>query len=278
MEATPASPAPKAPAAKPGGSNKGLLVAMIVLATLLLLLLVALGIMSVCKSQSRTIKRYYRGEGVRLAARKRKVNLKSQDWSIGTFTRVLPGSVTVPLQGTNLITTHDLRNYVSRGDPIKVGPQIFTVSKDLSRPYTATDLPLDTANMWIDAKGMQHPAPGYLLGPAQSGVTVYTCDTCELPGNRWTGPRGGAIGYWDIKGNWHEGNCAGDCPYWYSPLYMGPKCQQQEGPSPATLAKVKSRGDDYEEEEHKYVEHHQPLPLPPLPLPSGAPLPAMPTQ
>jgi hypothetical protein len=249
------------------------MVAMIVLASLLLLLLATLGIVSICNSSSRTVKRYYRGEGVRLAAKKRKMNLKTRDWCIGTFNRVLPGSVTVPLQGTNLITTHDLRGYVSRGDPIKVGPQIFTVSKDLSRPYTPTELPLDTATMWIDDKGLQHPAPGYLLGRAQSGVTVYTCDTCELPGNRWTGPRGGAIGYWDLKGNWHEGNCDGECPYWYSPLFLGPRCQQQEGPSPATLAKVKSLKDD---DESGPAVHHEPVPLPLLAAPAASPPVALP--
>jgi hypothetical protein len=276
MEATPAAaPAPKIQP-KAGGVNKGLVVAMIVLASLLLALLISLGVVSLCNTRGRTVKRYYRGEGVRLAGKKRRLNLKTRDWSIGTFNRVLPGSVTVPLQGTNLITTHDLRGYVSRGDPVKVGPQIFVVSKDLSRPYTPTEMPLDTATMWIDDDGLQHPAPGYLLGPAQSGVTVYTCDTCELPGNRWTGPRGGAIGYWDLKGSWHEGNCVGDCPYWYSPLYMGPRCQQQEGPSPATLAKVKSSS---ECESSAYEAPPPPLQFQPAPqLPSLPPVPPTPTQ
>lgn len=263
MEATPAA---GKPVVSPARSSKGLVIAMIVLASILLILLVTLGTLSLCNSKSTTVKRYYRGEGVRLAGKKRKFNMKAKEWCIGTFNRVLPGSVTTPLQGTNLITTHDLRDYVSRGDPIKVGPQIFVVSKDLSRPFTPTELPLDTATMWIDQNGLQHPAPGYLLGPAQSGVTVYSCDTFELPGNRWTGPRGGAIGYWDSKGTWHEGNCVGNCPYWYSPLYMGPRCQQYEGPSPATLAKVKTSTDDFATEApHPVVPHSLP-PLPPVPV------------
>ena len=172
----------------------------------------------------RRVKAYYRGEGVRMASTVRKMNTRPQEYRVCTFSRVLPGSVSVRQYGTSVQTTADLRPFLRRGDPIKIGPQIFTVDSNPTRPFTDRTLPLD--------------GPGRLEGPDAAGVTAYTCDQVNLPGNRWSGPRGGAIGYWDDKGKWQPGYCFGAAPHWYSPLFMGAACSQHEGPSPAVVARA----------------------------------------
>lgn len=185
---------------------------------------------------------YYRGQGVRMASVKRKTNTSPTSWCIGSFDRVLPGSASVVQGGTDVQTSQDLRPFVSRGDPIKVGPQLFIVSTDLRRPFTSSTLPLDTSTSWISVvDGTVHSAPGKLLGPTHSQVMLYTCDITQFPYNTWTGPRGGAVGYWDDAGKWHAGDCPGKCPQWYSPLFLGPGGKQVNGPSPGTLAKVKHK-------------------------------------
>ena len=224
--------------------TKPVVVTIIVVSIVLGLAVIALitvAAVSASKSQDQKVKVYYRGEGVRMAATKRRVNMKPQTWCIGTFNRVLPGSVVVVQGATEVQTSVDLRPALARGDPIKIGPQLFTISQDMRRPFTASQVPLDTSTTWISEQdGVTHAAPGRLLGPTNMHVTAYTCDSVELPYNQWTGPRGGAIGYWDSKGRWHDGDCPGKCPQWYSPLFLGPGGKQMDAPSPATLAKVKT--------------------------------------
>jgi hypothetical protein len=224
--------------------TKPVVVTIIVVSVVLGLAVIALitvAAVSASKSKNQKVKVYYRGEGVRMAATKRRVNMKPQTWCIGTFNRVLPGSVAVVQGATEVQTSVDLRPALARGDPIKIGPQVFTISQDMRRPFTASQVPLDTSTTWIsEHDGVTHAAPGKLLGPSNMHVTAYTCDSVELPYNQWTGPRGGAIGYWDSKGRWHDGDCPGKCPQWYSPLFLGPGGKQMDAPSPATLAKVKT--------------------------------------
>lgn len=246
--ATPAKPpaAPVAvtppPASKTSSKMDGVTIAILVIATVLGITLIAvIAVVGANYSKSKKVKRYYRGEGVRLASQKRRFNLAPASWSIGTFNRVLPGGAATTHNETFLLTNQDWRPFVARGDPVKVGPQVFMVSKDLSRAFTDSYVPLDTSTEWIDDQGRRFATPGKLLGPSQEGVTVYTCDSCELPNNLWKGPRGGAIGYWDRAGVWHEGSCTSECAHWYSPVWMGVACVQHDGPSPGTLAKVQTR-------------------------------------
>ena len=65
--------------------------------------------------------------------------------SVGKIRVRLPGDYTHhALPGTNYISTSvDLRNYISRGDPIRIGAESFQVSDDLDRNFSATYLPLD---------------------------------------------------------------------------------------------------------------------------------------
>lgn len=188
--------------------------------TALVLLIVA----CVTMRNRRRVRGYYRGEGVRMATRVRPMNSSPGEYSVATFSRILPGAASVNRHDSHLVTSADLRPFLKRGDPVKVGPQLFTVDTDPARPYTATTVPLD----------------GYLEGPSASGVVVTTCDQVELPGNKYTGPRGGAIGYWQGT-SWHEGYCLDPVPHWYSPLWMGHACAQKEGPSPSAVARAEEK-------------------------------------
>lgn len=223
-------------------ATSGLLAAIIVVSLLAAGLLIATVVFLVSgadQSGKRTIKRYYRGEGVRLASTKRKLNTRPRAWHIGTFNRVLPGSLHVVKGNSMVLSSRDLRPVLRRGEPIKIGPQIFVVDTDESRPFTENTVPLDTATHFTTPDGRTLPAPGKLLGPTAAGITGYVCDTFELPHNEWHGPRGGAVGYWDEAGNWQQGECdPAACLHWYSPLFMGSACTQMEAPSPALLAEA----------------------------------------
>jgi hypothetical protein len=186
--------------------------------TAIVLLIVA----CVSMRSRRRVKAYYRGEGVRMASSIRRVNTSPGEYSVATFSRVLPGAASVRKYHSEVATSADLRPFLRRGDPLKIGPQLFTVDVDTRRPFTATSVPLD----------------GVLEGPGADGVTLYTCDQANLPGNRYTGPRAGAIGYWGNGGAWHEGYCMEPVAHWYSPLWMGDACKQKEGPSPAQVARA----------------------------------------
>ncbi|MCH9716085.1 MAG: hypothetical protein K0U52_03250 [Gammaproteobacteria bacterium] len=142
------------------------------------------------------------------------------------FSSVLPGSVTVKHGDSWVTTSQDLRPYLSPGDPIKIGPQIFQVGPQ--DKFTATTLPLSTVGKWIDETGGQHNVgdkAGMLLGPNATNVSVYTPVWVALNNYQWGGPNGGAIGYWKHF-TWVPGSCPGTCPQWYSPLWLGPKGKQ----------------------------------------------------
>lgn len=223
-------------------STTGLLAGIIVVSLLAAGLLIATVVFMVSgadKCGKRKIKRYYRGEGVRMAAAKRKLNTRPRAWHIGTFNRVLPGSLHIIQDNNMVLSSVDLREFLRRGEPIKIGPQIFVVDTDESRPFTHNTIPLDTSTHFTLPDGRTLPAPGRLVGPTSSGVTGFVCDLFELPYNEWRGPRGGALGYWDEAGNWQAGECdAANCLHWYSPLFMGSSCVQVEAPSPALLAEA----------------------------------------
>lgn len=221
--------------------SKSLVITIIVVSVVLFAAIITLVVLAAVKSKKGSkVKMYYRGQGVRMAGVKRRTNTSPTSWCIGSFDRVLPGSGSVVQGGTDVQTSQDVRPFISRGDPIKIGPQIFIVSTDLRRPFTPSTLPLDTSTNWISVTdGKMHHGPGKLVGPTNTQIIMYTCDTVQLPYNTWTGPRGGAIGYWDESGKWNPGNCPGQCPQWYSPLFLGPGGKQMNGPSPGTLAKVK---------------------------------------
>lgn len=223
-------------------SSSGLLAGIIVVSLLAAGLVIATVVYMVSgadKYGKRKVKRYYRGEGVRMAGAKRKLNTRPRRWTIGTFNRVLPGSLHVSKDNTFVLSSVDLRPVLRRGEPIKIGPQVFVVDPDVSRPFTENTVPLDTATHFTTPDGRTLPAPGRLLGPTASGITGYVCDMFELPYNEWDGPRGGAVGHWDAAGNWQAGECdSASCLHWYSPLFMGMSCMQVEAPSPALLAEA----------------------------------------
>jgi hypothetical protein len=163
---------------------------------------------------------------------------------MSNFTAVLPGGADVKRGETRLATSVDLRPYLRRGDPVKVGPQLFVVDtetlrgdhvaglkeQDYKQAFTATSLPLGSNGFWEDAKHRKYAVlaqnRGRLRGFAAEGVPVYTAGWVSEGTHRWVGPRGGAVGYWGKGGEWVVGDCLGACKHWYSPLWLGPKGKQ----------------------------------------------------
>lgn len=216
------------------------------------ILIVLLSTRDINESINKYNKRYYKGQAMRLASKRRKWNSSTpRIWTIAPFSKILPGSASVIHGDTNLITTHDIRPYISRGDPIKVGAQLFLIDKDTSRAFTETMVPLEPSLQWRDHNGKLYDSPGRLIGPSAQNITLFTYEMASLPKNKWKGPRGGAIGYWDKTGKWIDGTCFGKCirkcsSYWYSPLWIGANGVQYNGPYQS-----RSNDDDVKEEEEE---------------------------
>lgn len=180
---------------------------------------------------------------MRMALRKRRWNATPRTFSVGDFSRILPGSISVERGDTFVRSSIDLRPFLQRGDPVKIGPQVFVVDTDERKLFTEDNVPLGREYVWADANGGSHATTGgVLIGPDVDSTTLFTCEFTEQPGNKWNGPTGGAIGFWDSKGNWRDGDCDGRCPQWYSPLWMGENGEQHGGPSHGLVRVCSARG------------------------------------
>ena len=143
------------------------------------------------------------------------------------FTSVLPGNVAVTPSTYYLESSHDLRRYLTRGDPVKIGPQLFIIDTETKRgdfklglserhykqAFTSNRVPL----------GKTADISGGLIGPLVQGVSLYTTEWVSDGRHTWTGPSGGAIGYWASNGEWVNGDCPAKFNHGYLPLWLGPK-------------------------------------------------------
>lgn len=142
------------------------------------------------------------------------------------FTSVLPGNVAVTPSTYYLESSHDLRRYLTRGDPVKIGPQLFIIDTETKRgdfklglserhykqAFTSNRVPL----------GKTADISGGLIGPLVQGVSLYTTEWVSDGRHTWTGPSGGAIGYWESNGEWVNGDCPAKFNHGYLPLWLGP--------------------------------------------------------
>ena len=161
---------------------------------------------------------------------------KPQQISRSNFTTVLPGVVDVVSGEYALKSSHDLRNYLTRGDPVKIGPQLFIVDmetktgafqkglseKHYKQRFTASSVPLGTNNQ----KGGSGGHPRGLNGPSVQGVSLYTTQWVSDGLHTWTGPAGGVVGYWDPGGEWIDGECPANVNHGYLPVWFGPSGKQ----------------------------------------------------
>ncbi len=218
--------------------DHGVTIAIAVVSTIVFILVIIIICMAVHKPPVRTL---VDGKEVQQAVEKLKTSYqltpaKKQRKQKGgvkptlyrsNFSSVLPGSITVKHGDTQVTTSHDLRAYLSPGDPIKIGPQIFQVGT--VDAFTKSSLPLSQKGQWTDETGGRHTIDknvGVIMGPDASNVSVYTPVWVATNKYQWGGPTGGAIGYWK-QFTWIPGDCPGSCPQWYSPLWLGPKGKQQ---------------------------------------------------
>lgn len=158
------------------------------------------------------------------------------------FNTMLPGSVSVSPGVDHVTTTVDLRKHLRRGDPIKVGAQIFIVDDSqyldesgearYVRAFTATEVPLGQEGSWVDEHGRTHTVNPQVAGKILSsgeGIPMYTTSWNHLGTHRWAGPRGGAVGHW--KGSrWHFGGVG---PNGFAPTWLGPGGKRMKQPSDA---------------------------------------------
>jgi hypothetical protein len=149
------------------------------------------------------------------------------------FTSVLPGTVDVVPGKYHLRSSLDLRKYLSRGDPVKIGPQVFTIDMETKdgrfqsglserhykQRFTANRVPLGKLQM--------HEHHSGLIGPPAQGVHLYTTQWVQEGIHEWTGPSGGMIGYWESPhGKWIHGDCPPDVNHGYLPIWFGPHGKQ----------------------------------------------------
>jgi hypothetical protein len=83
--------------------------------------------------------------------------------------------------GNVLLTSSNLTQFLDRGDVVLIGDEVFTVSNDTSRPFTSSEVPLQSSS--VDGGGY-----GYLRSKAAKssdcgGFVKYCvdCDECRHP-------------------------------------------------------------------------------------------------
>jgi len=136
----------------------------------------------------------------------------------GHFNKNLPGNVVVHTNDTSLsVKGADWTQYLSRGDPVKIGAQLFVVSLTGTFEHTrgVTKVPLD----------------GVLRGPTAEHVNAYTCHYVAGQGHDWIGPSQGFIGYRRGDGDWTPGKPP-PSHSWYNATFVD-EC----GLPPSTRAK-----------------------------------------